>query len=116
MPLPGHPVTGPDRESPGTMDDEVETSAQRVRHHLLRSLARWQKLLTNNAESIVPVTDPNETGRISSLIWSGPLFDSSLQSAVGGQGHRVATSQVTDPASRPMAAPPTTSIGQCAPM
>jgi hypothetical protein len=31
-------------------------------------------------------------------------------------GHLAATSQHTDPDSNPMAAPPTTSMGQCAPM
>jgi hypothetical protein len=31
-------------------------------------------------------------------------------------GHRPATSQQSDPESSPIAAPPTTSMGQCAPM
>ena len=58
MPLPGHPIAGPNRERPGTMDDEVETSAERVRLHLRRPLAGSRNLLMKTAGNTVPVTDP----------------------------------------------------------
>ena len=56
--LPGHPVPGPNRERPGTMDHEVETSAERVRHDLRRPLAGSRNLLMKTAGNTVPVTDP----------------------------------------------------------
>jgi putative transposase len=36
VPLPGHPITGPDRQGQGTMDHTLEAGPQRVRHHLRR--------------------------------------------------------------------------------
>jgi hypothetical protein len=38
VPLPGHPILGPDRNRPDPMDDALETRTQRVRHHLQRPL------------------------------------------------------------------------------
>lgn len=58
MPVSGHPIPGPDRERPDTMDHEVETSAERVRHHLRRPLAGSRNLLMTTAGNTVPVTDP----------------------------------------------------------
>ena len=43
------------------MDNALETSTQRVRHHLRRPLAGSRNLLMKNAGNTVPVTDP--TGR-----------------------------------------------------
>ncbi len=40
------------------MDDEVETSAQRVRHHLRRPLAGSGNLMMNTAGNTLTVTDP----------------------------------------------------------
>ena len=34
VPLPGHPVAGPDRQRQGTMGNEVEARPERLRHHL----------------------------------------------------------------------------------
>ena len=53
MPVPGHPVPGPDRAGQGTMDDAVEASAQRVRHHLRRPLPGRRDLLTKTAGNTV---------------------------------------------------------------
>ena len=38
VPVSGDPVTGPDRHRTGTMDDALETSAERVRDHLRRPI------------------------------------------------------------------------------
>src|SRR5215211_5131384 len=59
MSLPGHPIPGPDRERPDTMDHEVEAGAQRVRHHLRRPLAGSRNLLMKTAGNTVAVTDPS---------------------------------------------------------
>ncbi len=45
VPLPRHPLPGPDRKGPGTMDHEVEGGAERVRRHLHRPLAGSRNLL-----------------------------------------------------------------------
>src|SRR5215212_2588437 len=59
MSLPGHPIPGPDRERPDTMDHEMEAGAQRVRHHLRRPLAGSRNLLMKTAGNTVAVTDPS---------------------------------------------------------
>src|SRR5215212_3492618 len=63
MSLPGHPIPGPDRERPDTMDHEVEAGAQRVRHHLRRPLAGSRNLLMKTAGNTVAVTDPTSLVR-----------------------------------------------------
>ena len=72
--LPGHPVPGPHREGPGTMDDEVEASPERVRHHLRRPLAGSRDLLMKTAGNTVPVTDPH-TALLNESVYE---FDSPL--------------------------------------
>ena len=49
------------------MDDEVEASTERVRHHLRRPLAGSRNLLMKTAENTLPVTDP--AGQLH-LCWS----------------------------------------------
>ena len=53
VPLPGHPITGPDRARPGTMDDALEASPQRVRDHLRRPLPGRRDLLTEQCGNTV---------------------------------------------------------------
>ena len=45
VPLPGHPIPGPDRQRQGTMGDEVEARPERVRHHLRRPDPPGRKLI-----------------------------------------------------------------------
>ncbi len=40
------------------MDDALEASIERVRHHLRRPLAGSRNLLMKNAGNTIPVTDP----------------------------------------------------------
>ena len=58
VPLPGHPIPGPHRAGPGTMDHALEASAQRVRHHLRRPIPGRRNLLTETAGNTVSETDP----------------------------------------------------------
>ena len=46
VPLPGHPVPRPHRDRPSPMDDALEASPQRVRHHLRRPVPGRRDLLT----------------------------------------------------------------------
>src|SRR3712207_257747 len=41
------------------MDNTLETSTERLRHHLRRPLAGSRNLLMKTAENTVPVTDPS---------------------------------------------------------
>src|SRR4051794_21552903 len=88
VPLPGHPAPGPDRERPGTMDDEVEASPERVRHHLPRPLAGSRNLLMKTARNTVPVTDPTERALALDIVrhLSGRRMDRMPQRAVISQG------------------------------
>jgi hypothetical protein len=45
------------------MDHEVETGAERVRHHLRRSLASSRNLLMINAGNTFAATDPAKAKR-----------------------------------------------------
>ena len=47
VPVPGHPVPGPDRDRQNPMDDAMEARSQRVRHHLRRPVPGRRNLLTN---------------------------------------------------------------------
>ena len=58
VPLPGDPFPGPDRYRQGTMDDAVEASAQRIRHHLRRPVPGRRDLLTMTAGNTVSEIDP----------------------------------------------------------
>ena len=58
MPLPGDPIAGPDRGRPGTMDDAVEASAERVRDHLRRPIPGSRDLLMETAGNTVSEIDP----------------------------------------------------------
>ena len=53
VPLPGHPIPGPDRRRQGTMDDAVEASAERVRDHLRRPIPGRRNLLMKTAGNTV---------------------------------------------------------------
>jgi hypothetical protein len=59
LPLPGHPISGPNRGWPGTMDHAVEASAQRVRDHLRRPIPGRRNLLMNTAGNTVREIDPS---------------------------------------------------------
>ena len=50
VPLPGHPVTGPDRQRQGTMGDEVEAGPERVRDHLRRPDQPGRKLTMTRSD------------------------------------------------------------------
>ena len=56
--VPGHPIAGPDRPRQGTMDDEVETRFQRVRHHLRGPDPPGRKLTMDQIRSTVRLTLP----------------------------------------------------------
>ena len=56
MPLPGHPIAGPDRQRQGTMGHEVEAGPERVRHHLPRP--HPNKMITDQIRSTVYLIDP----------------------------------------------------------
>ena len=43
MPVPGHPITGPQRHRSDTMGRAVEASPERLRHHLRRPHARGRR-------------------------------------------------------------------------
>ena len=58
VPLPRDPIPGPHRARPGTMDDALEASPQRVLDHLRRPLPGRRDLLTNNAGNTVSETVP----------------------------------------------------------
>jgi hypothetical protein len=53
MPLSGDPIAGPHRCRQGTMDDAVETSAERVRDHLRRPIPGSRDLLMKTAGNTV---------------------------------------------------------------
>ena len=59
VPLPGHPVAGPDRQGQGTMGDEVEARPERVRHHLRGPDPPGRKLTMDQIRSTVHLTDPD---------------------------------------------------------
>ena len=48
--LPGHPVSRPHRDRPGTMGHEMEARAQRFRHHLRRPVPGRRDLLNQPPE------------------------------------------------------------------
>ena len=50
MPIPGHPVAGPDRAWAGTMDHAMEASTERVRDRLRGPLAHRRAVLTNKGQ------------------------------------------------------------------
>ncbi len=60
-PLPGHPVTGPQRHRADTMGRAVEASPERVRHHLRRPHAGRGEPLNETATYTVRRTDPRAT-------------------------------------------------------
>jgi len=45
VPLPGHPLAGPDREGPHPVGDAVEACAERLRDHLRRPYRSQQHQL-----------------------------------------------------------------------
>jgi hypothetical protein len=51
VPLPGDPITGPDRHRPGTMDHAVEARTERVRDHLRRPIPGRRNLLMKPPET-----------------------------------------------------------------
>ena len=53
VPVPGHPVPGPDRHRPHQVDDAVETSIERIRCHLRRPVPGRGELLMINAGNTV---------------------------------------------------------------
>ncbi len=48
VPVSGHPIPRPDRSGKGTMDNEMEASAECVRDHVRRPLAGSRDLLNGN--------------------------------------------------------------------
>jgi hypothetical protein len=62
MPLPGHPVPGPDRDPADKMGRAVEASPERIRCHLRRPVPSRRDLLTMTAGNTVRETDPTKAG------------------------------------------------------
>jgi hypothetical protein len=50
VPLPGHPVPGPDRPGQGTMGDQVEADPERLRHRLRRPPRPQHHQLTDHGQ------------------------------------------------------------------
>ena len=63
VPVPGDPVARPDRHRTETMDNAVETSTQRIRHHLRRPHAGQRGQLTENATYTVNLILPRRETR-----------------------------------------------------
>lgn len=57
-PILGNPVAGPDRDLPKAMDDALETSAERLRHHIRRPHAGKRNHLTEDAAYTANLTVP----------------------------------------------------------
>src|ERR1700678_2545572 len=70
MPLPGHPVPGPDRDPADKMGRAVEASPERIRCHLRRPVPGRRNLLTMTAGNTVRETDPCSAAVIP---WRGPF-------------------------------------------
>ena len=89
MPLPGHPLTGPHRPRPGTMDHTLETP-QRLRHHLRRTAGRQLKPTDETAGNTV------------SAKWSELASRSPKPSSATKPSDAVRSVEATDcPAARP---------------
>jgi hypothetical protein len=58
VPLPGHPVPGPDRDRPYPVGDEMEARLERIRHYLRRPVPGRRDLLTMTAGNTVREIDP----------------------------------------------------------
>jgi len=68
----GVTAPGPDRQGLGTMEDEVEASVERVRHHLRRPVAGSRNLLMKSGINTVPVYDPRTLpGAVTLAVVSG---------------------------------------------
>ena len=61
MPVPGDPLTRPDREGPHAVGDAVEARPECLRDHLRRSYRPQQRKLAINTSYTVDRTDPRRT-------------------------------------------------------
>ena len=62
MPLPDHPIAGPDRQGQGTMGHEVETGPERVRSHIRGPYPN--KMITDQIRSTVYLIDVSITAEL----------------------------------------------------
>ncbi len=74
VPLPGHPIAGPDRPGPSTMGDALEASLERVRDHLRRAYRSvnhqlTRKLQFHRSSDSPPMSPPDEMVVTMKLLW-----------------------------------------------